>query len=142
MIEGCHLLAEACLPCFRDVEARASKATEQFRQKMKTYTKTSDKGLGQDAATVEQTTWPQVLKAMDDSRVADDAKAKGWKGLFHKAGRHIGDAGGYINPWMDLLPDDMYTSIVCGGMKMVFNVRSQHQPIHHNQLSKRNPGCC
>jgi hypothetical protein len=64
-------------------------------------------------------TWDDVL------RVAKDAEAAylkaGGKGL-RKAGRFITAKSEAMLPYLQLIPNGFYTSLLCGGLKLVFEV--------------------
>lgn len=66
--------------------------------------------------------WAEVLDQVELAKEEYDRKAKGKKGMFRKAGRYIGDHADIIDPWLQLIPDTDYSSVVCGGLKFVFGV--------------------
>ena len=68
-------------------------------------------------------TWEEVMEKASQAEEVYQDKAKGKKGIFRRSWRKVGDAGPAINPWLELLPDGDYSSILCGGLKLVFGVR-------------------
>ncbi|KAH9828027.1 hypothetical protein Tdes44962_MAKER02577 [Teratosphaeria destructans] len=64
--------------------------------------------------------WKSVLNTADAAAASHDAKRRGPLGIFTNVGKSIASANGFIEPALDLLPCGEYTSIVCGGIKMLF----------------------
>lgn len=115
-------------------QERASQATKEFLERVQAYSKASTHSLVRDASTVERATWPDVIKAMNDSQSADEAKADGWKGVFHWGGRKIGGAAASVEPWLGLLPGDLFGSVLCGGLKLVFNAAARKSEVREKVL--------
>jgi hypothetical protein len=63
--------------------------------------------------------WDDVLRAAKDAEAAY-LKAGG-KGL-RKAGRFITAKSEAVLPYLQLIPNGFYTSILCGGLKLVFEI--------------------
>lgn len=59
--------------------------------------------------------WEEVLltAGMADERY--HASRKGFRGLFKRVGRKVGDVNPTISPFLSTLPQGEYTSIACGG---------------------------
>lgn len=66
-------------------------------------------------------TWDQVLA---EARLAEAAYVKAGGNVFRKLGRSVGDHGPTINQYLRLLPEGEYSSILCGGLKLMFSVSS------------------
>ena len=91
--------------------------------KVQTHSKSSSNALVRDPSAIEHSTWEDVLQAVADIQAADGNKAQGWKGFFHRSGRKIGDACPSIESCLVVLPKDLYSSVLCGGLEMVIKVR-------------------
>ena len=63
--------------------------------------------------------WEDVLRVAKDAEAA--YQKAGGKGL-RKAGRTIMAVSGAVQPYLQLIPNGFYTSILCGGLKLVFEV--------------------
>jgi hypothetical protein len=65
-----------------------------------------------------------VLKEATDAIEDYDSREIGWRGIFTRGMRNLGAAAndGAVDPWLDLLPDSQYTSIVFGGLKLIIGV--------------------
>ena len=59
--------------------------------------------------------WEEVLGSAGKAQEKYKAKAKGVSGVFSKIGRKTGEASEAVMPFLNLLPQDSYTSIVYGG---------------------------
>ena len=70
-------------------------------------------------------TWGEVLAQVDAAVTGNEAKADGWTGLFRKGLRKVGESStdGFIDPLLGLLPQDYYSCLISGGIKLVFGVR-------------------
>lgn len=67
-------------------------------------------------------TWDEVLKTVDSAKEVYESKAKGKKGIHIRAARGLSQNANDISPWLELLPDGDYSSVICGGLKLVFGV--------------------
>lgn len=66
--------------------------------------------------------WEDVLQAAKDAEAAYQAAgAKGWR----KLGRLVTTNSESVIPYLGLIPNGTYTSILCGGLKLVFQVSSK-----------------
>jgi len=70
--------------------------------------------------------WDEVLKVVDAAQDAYAAKAEGWTGLFRRGLRKAGESStdGFVDPLLGLLPQDYYSCLISGGIKLLFGVRS------------------
>jgi hypothetical protein len=69
--------------------------------------------------------WDEVVRAAKDAEKAYNAEAKrGATGHVRGYFRHIGDYSTSAAPWVGLLPNDKYFSVLCGGLKLVLGVRT------------------
>lgn len=66
--------------------------------------------------------WDEVIQEAKDAEQKYNSKAKGLGGIGHKAVRFVGDHAADTSPWLSLLPNGEYTSVLCGGLKLVFAV--------------------
>lgn len=97
--------------------------TEQFLEAMEAY-KASMKDPNMSILNLrEKHSWSDVL------RVAEHAEAiytqAGKKGL-RKVGRVIASKSEAALPLVRLIPNENYLSVLCGGLKIVFEVRPEH----------------
>ena len=53
---------------------------------------------------------------------------KGPQGAVRRFFRLMGDYSSAATPWIGLLPSDRYFSILCGGLKLIFEVRKFQIP--------------
>ena len=81
-------------------------------------------------------TWEEVMRTAIEAEQVYQEKAKGKSGLVRRAWRNIGDSQSVINPWLELLPNGEYSSIICSGLKLVFTVRRLHSAHESLQISK------
>ncbi|KAJ4354144.1 uncharacterized protein N0V89_005877 [Didymosphaeria variabile] len=67
--------------------------------------------------------WDEVIRAAKDTEAAyiEEAK-KGAKGAVRGYLRQFGDYSATATPWIGLLPNDKYFSVLCGGLKIVLGV--------------------
>ena len=70
----------------------------------------------------DQHSWDEVIRTAKDAEQKYNNKAKGPRGIGHKAARFVGDHAADTSPWLELLPNGEYTSVLCGGLKFVFVV--------------------
>ncbi|ROW06831.1 hypothetical protein VMCG_04093 [Cytospora schulzeri] len=70
--------------------------------------------------------WAEVLDQVDLAKERYDRKAKGKRGMPRRAVRYISDHSEIIDPWLNLLPETDYSSVVCGGLKFVFGAAAEH----------------
>lgn len=75
-------------------------------------------------------TWEEVMQAAKEAEAAYLAMAeskKGPKGVIRRYFRVAGDYSVAAKPWVGLLPNDSYMSVVSGSLKLVFEVSISHQ---------------
>ncbi|MCJ1385307.1 hypothetical protein MMC17_008429 [Xylographa soralifera] len=63
--------------------------------------------------------WDDVLRVAKDAEIV--YQRAGGKGL-RKAGRFITTKSGAVQPYLRLIPNDSYASILCGGLRLVFEI--------------------
>lgn len=66
--------------------------------------------------------WDEVAQAANLAEEKYWKDAKGPKGSIRRFFRMTGDNTHVINPWVNLLPNDQYFSVLCGGLKLVLGV--------------------
>lgn len=66
--------------------------------------------------------WDEVLREAQFAEQKYNRKAKGVRGIGHRIFRVVGDNAAAANPWLKVLPNDGYTSVLCGGLKLIFEV--------------------
>lgn len=66
--------------------------------------------------------WDEVRQAASLAEERHLKDAKGPKGSIRRFFRVTGDNAHVINPWVNLLPDDQYFSVLCGGLKLILGV--------------------
>ena len=82
-------------------------------------------------------TWDEVLREVDNAKEVYELKAKGNKGMHIRVGRAIGAHSDVVSPWLELLPNGDYSSIICGGLKFVFGVCRHSGIVAFLELANR-----
>ncbi|KAI9680201.1 MAG: hypothetical protein M1829_001438 [Trizodia sp. TS-e1964] len=96
--------------------------TDQFLKVMEIYMKTAtDKELAKSRLKSSYT-WDEVIWQAKKAEETYKNAATGVGGLVRKAGRVSGDYSNSVTPFLKLLPDNEYTSILCGGITLMFEV--------------------
>ncbi|KAF7502759.1 hypothetical protein GJ744_005176 [Endocarpon pusillum] len=108
---------------------KASQATKDFLAKVQTYSKSSSDILMRDVSAIEHATWADVLQAVADIQAADKSKAQGWKGFLHRGGRKFGAACPSIESCLVILPRDLYSSVLCGGLEMIIKAAARRSQL-------------
>lgn len=67
--------------------------------------------------------WVEVMSQLDLAKQSYEDKAKGRQGVVRRAGRWFSDNVDTIDPWVRLIPETDYSSVICGGLKFIFAVR-------------------
>lgn len=93
--------------------------TDHFKEVMRIYQEHAETPAGVGFDIRKTYTWDQVLT---EAQLAEAAYVRAGGNVFRKVGRSIGDNGPMINQYLHLLPDGEYTSILCGGLKLMFSV--------------------
>lgn len=79
---------------------------------------------------ISESKWSAVLDEIQQAE--QDAVVNGTKGILgaiRKCSRKLGDSGGAFIGWLQMLPDDAYGSIICGGLKLIINAAIRHRDI-------------
>jgi len=63
--------------------------------------------------------WDEVMRLVKDTE--DDYVKSGRSGL-RRVSRFIGDQSESVLPYLRLIPNGFYTSIICGGLKVIFEL--------------------
>jgi len=67
--------------------------------------------------------WDEVIRAARDAESQYLAEAKrGVDGNIRRFFRTMGNHAPSVTPWLQLLPDDKYFSVLCGGLKLILGV--------------------
>ena len=67
--------------------------------------------------------WDEVVQAARHAEAVYLAETKrGATGLMRGYFRYVGDYSASAAPWVGLLPNDKYFSVLCGGLKLVLGV--------------------
>ena len=100
-----------------------SSQTDLFYQVIESYQKsTKIHHLPPDFDIRKAHNWDEVHQA---ARLAEaKCKKDGTRTIFGKIGRGIQRSTPAVEPWLGLIPDGDYTSVLCGGLKIAFRVRS------------------
>lgn len=73
-------------------------------------------------------TWDQVLRVVDKASEKYNDESGGW-GKVRKAFRKFGRSNKVFEAWAEVLPSQSeYFSVLCGGLKLIFGVRSFLSP--------------
>ena len=79
---------------------------------------------------ISESKWKAVLDEIQQAE--QDAVVNGTKGILgaiRTCSRKLGDSGGAFIGWLQMLPDDAYGSIICGGLKLIINAAIRHRDI-------------
>ena len=101
-----------------------SSQTDLFYQVIESYQKyTKRHHLPPDFDIRKAHNWDEVHQA---ARLAETKHKKdGTRSIFGKIGRAIQRSSPAVDPWLKLIPDGDYTSVLCGGLKIAFGVRAK-----------------
>lgn len=77
---------------------------------------------GKTAESPIQATWEEVLEEVQNAKGHWESKTTGLMGMPCRAFRGVEKSAQYANPFLKLFPDGEYTSILCGGLKLIFGV--------------------
>ena len=78
--------------------------------------------------------WDEVQQA---ARLAETKyKKDGTRSIFGKIGRGIQRSTPAVEPWLELIPNGNYTSVLCGGLKIAFGVRSRKSTLQAFHVSR------
>ncbi|CAG8981062.1 hypothetical protein HYALB_00008216 [Hymenoscyphus albidus] len=75
--------------------------------------------------------WDEVLETVDSAKEAYGNKAKGKKGIHIRAGRGMSNKANDLSPWLELLPNGDYSSMICGGLKFVFGAAAAQANVRN-----------
>lgn len=67
-------------------------------------------------------TWTEVVDMIAKARQEYEKKALGLKGLIIKGWRGLGNNSSRVEPFFDMIPDDMGLSVLCGGLGLILTV--------------------
>ena len=79
---------------------------------------------------ISESKWSAVLDEIQQAE--QDAVVNGTKGVLgaiRKCSRKLGESGGAFIGWLQMLPDDAYGSVICGGLKIIINAAIRHRDI-------------
>ena len=106
--------------------------TDQFLEVVKAYQESTKDPSISEFDLRGKHSWDDVL------RVAKDAELtylkKGGRGL-RKTGRIITNNSEAVMPYLRLIPNGTYTSILCGGLKLIFGVGLLHETESSRKLT-------
>jgi hypothetical protein len=92
---------------------------QQFLEVVKTYQNGCEisnvKRLNLDGAH----SWDDVMCMVRENKTIYDEAGRS---RFRKLGRAIGRRSDAIVPWLRMVPNDSYTSILCGGLRCIFEL--------------------
>ena len=94
--------------------------TEQFLEAMEAYQSSMKDSRISTLDLRGKHSWEDVLRVAKDAEVA--YQKAGGKGL-RKTGRFITAKSEAVQPYLRLIPNGLYTSILCGGLRLVFEVK-------------------
>ncbi|KAL8731685.1 MAG: hypothetical protein Q9166_003266 [cf. Caloplaca sp. 2 TL-2023] len=74
--------------------------------------------------------WSSVLEVVNNSQIDADLNAiKGIGGAIRKLTRKLGVAGPAFKGWLEMLPNDVYGSVICGGFKVIIDAAVRHREL-------------
>ncbi|OJJ75195.1 hypothetical protein ASPBRDRAFT_193848 [Aspergillus brasiliensis CBS 101740] len=104
---------------------------DEFCQVIQCYsneTKSSEQGGGHGSVRFDiygAHSWKEVVNIVQAVEKDYKHSATGWRGAARWAFRKLGEHSEDFNPWLDLLPDDKYFSIACGGLKIILGMAAR-----------------
>lgn len=101
----------------------ASDETEKFKEIMEEFARHHSSSASSSVNIRDQHSWAGVMAQLTLAKEKHENQAKGKKGAIRKAGRWISDHAEIVDPYIKLVPDTDYSSVICGGLKFVFGVR-------------------
>ena len=112
-----------------------SSQTDLFYRVIESYQKhTKGHHLPPDFDIRKAHNWDEVHQA---ARLAETKHKKdGTRSIFGKIGRGIQRSAPAVEPWLGLIPDGDYTSVLCGGLKIAFRVRSHKSALRAFHVSR------
>ncbi|KAL8817797.1 MAG: hypothetical protein Q9223_003442 [Gallowayella weberi] len=79
---------------------------------------------------IPESDWPSVLQVVNSAQIeADDNAITGVKGAVRKLARKLGVAGPAFVAWLEMLPNDAYGSVICGGFKIIIDAAVRHKEL-------------
>ena len=128
----------SCYWKLRSYISDLSSQTDLFYQVIEIYQKhTKGRHLPPGFDIRKAHNWDEVHQA---ARLAETkCKKDGTRSIFGKIGRGIQRSTPAVEPWLGLIPDGDYTSVLCGGLKIAFRVcpgKSILQPFHISGYSR------
>lgn len=94
--------------------------TQHFRKVMEIYRCTAKDKAFVQFDLEDKHSWDEVLQEARFAEQKYNRNAKGLRGMGHRVFRIVGDNAAAANPWLNILPDSEYTSVLCGGLKLIF----------------------
>ncbi|KAI9838307.1 MAG: hypothetical protein M1819_005575 [Sarea resinae] len=94
--------------------------TDEFLEVMAIFQKRAKPKMRGSFDISKKYTWDDVIREAKDAEQKYNEEAKGVMGFGKKAIRVTGEYGSAIAPWLKLLPDGDYGSVLCGGLKLIF----------------------
>ena len=97
---------------------------------MKTYQTQDRDDARAKLGLISESKWSAVLDEIQQAE--QDATVNGTKGILgaiRKCSRKLGESGGAFIGWLQMLPDDAYGSVICGGLKLIINAAIRHRDI-------------
>lgn len=88
--------------------------------------------------------WAEVMGQLDLAKQSYEDKAKGRHGILRKGARWFSNNVETVDPWVRLIPESDYSSVICGGLKFVFAVSTISLPtvvFIFSLLTHSNTGC-
>ena len=112
-----------------------SSQTDLFYQVIEIYRKaTKGRHLPPDFDIKKAHNWDEVYQA---AKLAEaKCKKDGTRSIFSKVARGIQRSAPAVEPWLGMIPDGDYTSVLCGGLKMAFRVCSRKSILLHFHVSE------
>jgi hypothetical protein len=105
---------------------RTKSHAEQFWEAVRIYKlrSTDDKVTSLDLN--KSYSWNEVFRTVQDNEVLYKTAARN---PFRKLGRFVSRKARIVHPWLRVIPNGFYTSVVCGGLKCILEVRIEQRVI-------------
>lgn len=108
----------------------AMKERKAFMTTMQIFQKEDREKSRSDLKIIVEADWRDILDAVNDAQHDAEVNAiKGASGSIRNLTRKLGDAGPAFTDWLEILPSDLYGSVLRGGFLIVINAAIRHKEL-------------
>ncbi|KAI9733958.1 MAG: hypothetical protein M1834_002615 [Cirrosporium novae-zelandiae] len=132
------VLNEPSSKSVKNARNRTSSCYDEIRKYLSTLREYGTNKELQDFKIEAGHTWNDVLNEAAWAIKDYNSRAQGWRGIFTRGMRNLGDVtvDGAVDPWMGLLPNNEYTSFVCGGLKLILGAVKAKSDLRETILNE------